>query len=1214
MSQVENLEHMRIRLSDIEFATEKFSDIYEIGSGGFGRVYRAELDLGNKNSSSIEGDNKGELPRKRNTVAIKRIFSRGDSQGEQGFFREVEMLSSCKHPNIVSLLGYCDEGGEMILVYEHASNKSLDEYLGNIDNPINLTWAQRIKICIGIAHGLNYLHSCSDDKQRIIHRDIKSDNILLGDKWEAKIADFGLSKLYNANKTSSTIHTGTIAGTEMYLDPEYKKTGKLKKESDIYSLGVVLFEILCGRLAYDKIYYADNEKGLASIVHRRYKDGTIKDMIDPKIKEEAHENIIMQNRGLIEDSLSTFLEIAYQCLEETQVKRPKMEVIIMELEKALYFQENRKDDLQISIQNIHLATENFSDGNCIGRGRYWTAYKGELTHAKGNTTIVAKRWDRKCSQRDHQFLRELDILYKCKHENIISLVGYCKEMDEDIIVYEHAFKGSLDTYLRDASLTWVKRLKICMDVAVGLDALHKEHVVTRGPVFHRDIKSTSILIDSDWNAKISNLELSATDTLNQEMEHILHGALIWNEDIDGFVGYPQSLVLAAKMYYDEGKFDEIVFEGIAEQIVPQSLQTFATIAIQCLHDDSNERPTANQVLVQLKKALEFQVSKLYQYSHEPKRSDLVAGAPSWWFEKMLFRVCSVVLKIPFLTSGQVEDYDIWEPKVPKDYKELLLMSQTPEKHTIERKKDLYDLFLKGIILQNGKVYFSIGRNGERNEMISSRSFLDKNSSSICQWRSISESRFSIVAEINMSELKIHIKIKTQNLSPGVNYRVHLIFRFSGPKRSLAKRMYVNLKYKMGNQNMSSYIASWRDDDWMMIGLYQFLNKKEDTEFEVLLESFSQSYCGNRTIYVEGIEFQAIEKVKQEEIEQLEEIQQILQSSLKRDKSWLRMVNEQTHLMLSEVQKKKDHTLSEVRRKKDRVRRRVNKKIDHALGEMSLKECQILGEAATKIDHLGGVVITRKDQLLTKVSKNYLITEVKKQKDHLLGKVNKTKDGMVTKMNRMKDHLKEVLYENINEENSGSENSAQSRFEADNAEILQPSDNNDCEELSSLSIVNRKKHHMLSANEALIIYNLSDVKVSYLKPAADSRYQEVIELLSKQVFRIKCKIESKMLSPNTEYVCYLVFKLSEKCQGFHCPVIIRDLNCWKNKEIGIVYFRSPSPWNLHDADHIPENRADGWIEVIVWKFNLNHDLRDDYIHLNLKFIVYEGTMSGLIVME
>lgn len=121
-------------------------------------------------------------------------------------------------------------------------------------------------------------------------------------------------------------------------------------------------------------------------------------------------------------------------------------------------------------------------------------------------------------------------------------------------------------------------------------------------------------------------------------------------------------------------------------------------------------------------------------------------------------------------------------------------------------------------------------------------------------------RFSIVAEINMSELKIHIKIKTQNLSPGVNYRVHLIFRFSGPKRSLAKRMYVNLKYKMGNQNMSSYIASWRDDDWMMIGLYQFLNKKEDTEFEVLLESLSRSYCGNRTIYVEGIEFQAIEKV------------------------------------------------------------------------------------------------------------------------------------------------------------------------------------------------------------------------------------------------------------------------------------------------------------------------------------------------------------------
>ncbi|GKA74448.1 kinase-like domain, phloem protein 2-like protein [Tanacetum coccineum] len=650
--KVENLEYMRIRLSDIEFATENFSDIYEIGSGGFGRVYRAELDhMGNNNSSSIEADNKGELPIKRNTVAIKRIMNRGDSQGEQGFFREVEILSSCKHPNIVSLLGYCDEGGEMILVYEHASNGSLDEYLGNMDNPTNLTWAQRIEICIGIAHGLNYLHSCLDNKQRIIHRDIKSDNILLGDKWEAKIADFGLSKLYNANNTSSTINTRTIAGTDMYLDPEYKKTGKLKKESDIYSLGVVLFEILCGRLAYDKIYYADNEKGLASIVHRRYKDGTIKDMIDPKIKEEAHENIFTENRGLDQDSLDTFLEIAYQCLEETQVKRPKMEVIIMELEKALYFQENSKDDLQISIESINLATKNFSDKNCIERGRYWKAYKGELTRAKGNITIVAKRWDRKCSQGGQQFLKELDILFKCKHGNIISLVGYCKEMDENIIVYEHALKGSLNKYLKDASLTWVKRLKICIDVAVGLDTLHKDHIVTRGPVVHRDIKSTSILIDSGWKAKISNLELSATDPLNQEMEHvinndfdtlhyldpsyvkgfldkasdiysfgvvlieILHGTLIWKvDDIEGLGGYHQFLVLAAKMYYDEGKFDRIVFKGIAEQIVPQSLQTFATIAIQCLHHDSNERPTANQVLVQLNKALEFQVRfHIYHY-------------------------------------------------------------------------------------------------------------------------------------------------------------------------------------------------------------------------------------------------------------------------------------------------------------------------------------------------------------------------------------------------------------------------------------------------------------------------------------------------------------------------------------------------------------------------------------------------------------------------
>lgn len=119
-------------------------------------------------------------------------------------------------------------------------------------------------------------------------------------------------------------------------------------------------------------------------------------------------------------------------------------------------------------------------------------------------------------------------------------------------------------------------------------------------------------------------------------------------------------------------------------------------------------------------------------------------------------------------------------------------------------------------------------------------------------------RFPKVAEVlDVRNLMIEIKLKTKLLSLGLNYKVNLIFRFCGPRRSYAKQMYVNLKYKKGGENFHAYFATWRDDGWMIIELCSFFYNKEDADFEVLLESFSRCYSGSRTIYVEGIEFQAI---------------------------------------------------------------------------------------------------------------------------------------------------------------------------------------------------------------------------------------------------------------------------------------------------------------------------------------------------------------------
>ncbi|XP_071729374.1 uncharacterized protein [Rutidosis leptorrhynchoides] len=641
------------------------------------------------------------------------------------------MLSNCKHPNVVSLVGYCDEDPEMILIYEYASKGSLESYLGNLDNLTNLTWGQRIQICLDIAHGLSYLHSKTEEKEMIIHRDMKSANVLLDSSWGAKIADFGLSKLRDANQQGSTLVTGHIAGTDLYLDPEYNKTGRLKKASDIYSFVVVLFEMLCGRLAYDPIYYTNHQSGLPSIVVGHSFDmERLKKMVDPKIME-ADANILKIARGVNQVSMETFITIAYKCLAENQAQRPSMEAVIKELEKSLDAQKNGKDEYQMSLNEINLATNNFSEYNCLGAGRFWKLYRGEDPRCN---TIIVKRWDIKSDPKHNQeFLRELQLLFKLRHKCIIGIAGYCNEMDEKIIIYEHGYNGRLDKHLDDVSLTWMKRLKIGIDVATGLDFLHTGNADQENLMMHRGLKSDCVLLNSEFKAKIANLELciqnweqemykisslddpvyddlfySSIDDNNPESDLILGkdsdiyslgavliemlcGRLAFPEE--GCYGHWWSLGLLSKRHYDkEGNLNEMIFEGIKEQIVPESLTTFQMIAIQCLNFDRHNRPSANEVATQLKMALEFQ-----------------------------------------------EEIEIWDAKLPKDYKEIIKMSTTPNIYSTETRKELYQIFHRGILLQEGKLWFSLSNNGDINEIIHARMFSYGNNKSH-KWRSVPKSR------------------------------------------------------------------------------------------------------------------------------------------------------------------------------------------------------------------------------------------------------------------------------------------------------------------------------------------------------------------------------------------------------------------------------------------------------------------------------------------
>ncbi|KAJ0519498.1 putative protein kinase RLK-Pelle-LRR-I-1 family [Helianthus annuus] len=331
---IENLKHLKIHLSDIKLATDDFSDTYKIGVTAYCNLYRATFDF--EKTSPIEAMNKGEPLKRHNIVLIKRILPRDDEQGEGAFFTELEMLTSVKHHNIITLLGFCVEGSEMILVTENVSNRYLGDHLGNVNDMRILTWEKRLKICIDVAHALNYLHSEMEAQKMVINRDVKSDNIGLDENLGAKIVEFGLSVFLPPN--GEALHLTTIAGTNCYMDPEYVNSGTLKRESDVYSFGVVLFEILCGRHAYDPIYDKEGDNGLVFVARQSYNTGTLENIIDHIIMEEIGESNFVPNKGPNKGSLEIYIEIANRCVAATQDERPTMKVVVKELEKALFFQ------------------------------------------------------------------------------------------------------------------------------------------------------------------------------------------------------------------------------------------------------------------------------------------------------------------------------------------------------------------------------------------------------------------------------------------------------------------------------------------------------------------------------------------------------------------------------------------------------------------------------------------------------------------------------------------------------------------------------------------------------------------------------------------------------------------------------------------------------------------------------------------------------------
>jgi len=300
---------LKMSLAEILAATHNFNPKLLIGEGGFGKVYKGTLESGMK-------------------VAVKRSDS-SHGQGLPEFRTEVMVLSKIQHRHLVSLVGYCDEGSEMILVFEFIEKGTLSDHLYSrmecLKNPsakTELTWKQRLEICIGSAKGLHYLHTGPDGG--IFHRDVKSTNILLDEHYVAKVADFGLSQ--QGMPDPDHISMG-FKGTFGYLDPEYFRTFQLTNKSDVYSFGVVLLEVLCAR---PPVVNSQQREEINLVEWGMFwqKKGQLERIIDPLLAGRINPN-----------SLRKFGEIVEKCLKPQGADRPNMIDVCWDLEYAMQLQQ-----------------------------------------------------------------------------------------------------------------------------------------------------------------------------------------------------------------------------------------------------------------------------------------------------------------------------------------------------------------------------------------------------------------------------------------------------------------------------------------------------------------------------------------------------------------------------------------------------------------------------------------------------------------------------------------------------------------------------------------------------------------------------------------------------------------------------------------------------------------------------------------------------------
>lgn len=299
-----------IPLEVLKEATDNFGVKSMVGEGSYGRVYYANLDG--------------------KAAAIKKLDVNNQQESNEEFLSQIAMVSKLKHENVVELVGYCLDGDLRVLAYEFATMGSLHDILhgrkgvqGAQPGPA-LDWMQRVKIAVGAARGLEYLHE--KVQPPIIHRDIRSSNVLLFEDFTAKIADFNLSN--QAPDMAARLHSTRVLGTFGYHAPEYAMTGQLTQKSDVYSFGVVLLELLTGRKPVDHTM-PRGQQSLVTWATPRLSEDKVKQCVDPKLKSDYPPKAVAK-----------IAAVAALCVQYESEFRPNMSIVVKALQPLLTLKPN----------------------------------------------------------------------------------------------------------------------------------------------------------------------------------------------------------------------------------------------------------------------------------------------------------------------------------------------------------------------------------------------------------------------------------------------------------------------------------------------------------------------------------------------------------------------------------------------------------------------------------------------------------------------------------------------------------------------------------------------------------------------------------------------------------------------------------------------------------------------------------------------------------